>query len=506
MGSKNATAYFNGYNCYPTTASDVVTMQYKTDATQIINVSGNPNGVVAGNVGSIAMDRTNGNIYRKISGTGTTTWQALSTQDLHWPKFIVGDTANGANYATIAAAYAAASAGDVIAIQANQTLTEDLTVDKIIYITGLGSSGQNGYHRASSTLKGKFTINSRLIASNLTFETNGDVSFAMNAASSLVICDDCCFNSTNANTVLGYTSNSNFICRNCTGGFASTYTLGSLDTTVGQLYNCNFGGTGTLAATDTKTSFYARNCAFGMPFTTTNAGGLQFLECNFGTIFTPYTNQTWVTTSGTQGAVIHNCQIYSGTASCISVGAGTIVDVYGSQLNSSNTNVITGAGTINYSGLSFTGSSVKINTTTQVGGLLQGGVTQAPSAGFIGQQIRATVANPGNAIANATATNLTSISLTAGIWDVSLVMGFAGATTVTQTVANINTSSATLGTLGDNRVDLPGFSQSTANLILTIPSYRITLTSTTTVYAVGYMAYTAGTGTFYGRISATRVG
>ena len=52
-----------------------------------------------------------------------------SLTDLHTAKFIVGDTANGANYSTIAAAITAASSGDIIFIQGG-TYTENLAVSK----------------------------------------------------------------------------------------------------------------------------------------------------------------------------------------------------------------------------------------------------------------------------------------------------------------------------------------------------------------------------------------
>ena len=78
-GSKNNTHYSNGYNLYPVTAGDIVTMQLKTDGVQIINVDGPPNGSEAANPGSIACDRTNGNLWKKQSGTGNTGWEQIAS-------------------------------------------------------------------------------------------------------------------------------------------------------------------------------------------------------------------------------------------------------------------------------------------------------------------------------------------------------------------------------------------------------------------------------------------
>lgn len=77
-GSKNNTHYSAGYNLYPVTAADIVTLQLKSDATQTINVDGIPEGIYPANPGSIAQDRT-GAAYLKVSGTGSVGWQQIAT-------------------------------------------------------------------------------------------------------------------------------------------------------------------------------------------------------------------------------------------------------------------------------------------------------------------------------------------------------------------------------------------------------------------------------------------
>lgn len=131
----------------------------------------------------------------------------------------------------------------------------------------------------------------------------------------------------------------------------------------------------------------------------------------------------------------------------------------------------------------------------------------APPAGFIGEQIKSTIARA-SAISLTTTTpaNVTSINLTAGIWDISGIVMFGGVVTGTQTNASINTTSATLGTAGDNYVQSSLVSNATSDQALTIPSWRLTLSSTTTVYLVASSVFSVGTETAYGRISATRVG
>lgn len=138
----------------------------------------------------------------------------------------------------------------------------------------------------------------------------------------------------------------------------------------------------------------------------------------------------------------------------------------------------------------------------QYGGYL---TNTTPPAGCIGQQVRATVAAPGSSISNNTATNITSISLTAGIWDVSGIAMYAGVVTGTGCGVSISTASGSTGTRGDNYVLTPVVS-TTVDSAISIPAYRIELSATTTVYLVGMSSFTAGTQTVYGRISATRVG
>lgn len=116
----------------------------------------------------------------------------------------------------------------------------------------------------------------------------------------------------------------------------------------------------------------------------------------------------------------------------------------------------------------------------------------------------------GSAISLTTATNanVTSISLAAGKWEVSGIVQLGGSPTVSGAQqASISTTSATHGTLGDNSVQTVWLTTafSVGNLPITIPSYILTLGSTTTVYLVASGIFSAGSMTAYGRISAVRL-
>lgn len=196
----------------------------------------------------------------------------------------------------------------------------------------------------------------------------------------------------------------------------------------------------------------------------------------------------------------------SGTASAISVGVNTRLYIANAYITSDNTNVITGAGTITYSAITFAGASSTINTTSQTTcGTLVGSKNTAPSAGFLGEQLRA--AATGVACTNATPRNITSVSLTAGVWDVSINSYCIFTGNCTAYKIGISATSATfLAADGDSQNITGAVSAANAVFGCSVPSYRVTLTATTTYYLVAQANFSSGTGTADGRISATRVG
>lgn len=137
------------------------------------------------------------------------------------------------------------------------------------------------------------------------------------------------------------------------------------------------------------------------------------------------------------------------------------------------------------------------------------------AAGEIGELITATVAS-GAAVAltSPTAKNVTSVSLTAGDWDVSGAVSFtlAGATC---TLAQAGISAATnalptqAGGSGIGTDPLVGGSFLSTALTgvqnLAIPPVRVTLAATTTIYLVAQTTFSLGTSAAYGTIRARRI-
>lgn len=109
-------------------------------------------------------------------------------------------------------------------------------------------------------------------------------------------------------------------------------------------------------------------------------------------------------------------------------------------------------------------------------------------------------------LTTATAKNVTSISLTAGDWDVSGNVNFVATTaTVTAWSGGISTNTNALPTDGSEVPNGTVITLISENNGITLPRKRISIASTTTVYLVGKATFSAGTVTAYGGITARRV-
>lgn len=125
----------------------------------------------------------------------------------------------------------------------------------------------------------------------------------------------------------------------------------------------------------------------------------------------------------------------------------------------------------------------------------------------IGEYQSATIAS-GSAVSLTTATtvNITSVSLTAGEWDISGVVDFVLATaTVTQLQAGTSSTSATIGSQDTFQQSITGFTLLSGTTTVPPPLSRIVITVTTTLYLVATATFSAGTITGYGTIRARRV-
>ena len=142
------------------------------------------------------------------------------------------------------------------------------------------------------------------------------------------------------------------------------------------------------------------------------------------------------------------------------------------------------------------------------GQLLATNVNDDANSGNVGQYVESVI-DGGSAVSltSTTPKNVTSISLTAGDWDVEGLIAFLPAlgTTVTDVTAATSTTSATLPA-GEHRTSMQWASFSPGgDIAIPICTTRLSLSSTTTVYLVARAGFGASTLSAYGKIRARRV-
>ena len=133
------------------------------------------------------------------------------------------------------------------------------------------------------------------------------------------------------------------------------------------------------------------------------------------------------------------------------------------------------------------------------------------AAGKVGEYVSSSVL-VGSAVSLTTATplNVTSISLTAGDWDVEVNAAFTGgATTVVQSLlASISTTTASIDSTPGRFTNVSGGNVAVFNFDATVsavvPRARFSLTTTTTIYFVAQATFSVSTASVYGIISARR--
>jgi hypothetical protein len=179
---------------------------------------------------------------------------------------------------------------------------------------------------------------------------------------------------------------------------------------------------------------------------------------------------------------------------------------YVEQTNSATGNPITiaAAGDDTNIGLTINGKGT--------GGVnIEGTATNdSAGAGYVGELIESELLE-GSAVSltTATTTNVTSISLTAGDWDVwgNVALANPGTTTITAFLSTINTTSATLPTKpGKGAYAQVNVSYTAgANQVQLVGQRRISINSTTTVYLITNVSFATSTLTAFGYLGARRV-
>lgn len=214
------------------------------------------------------------------------------------------------------------------------------------------------------------------------------------------------------------------------------------------------------------------------------------------------------TYSATQAFAAITATTFNGNA--FTAGTGTLTLGAGKTATISNTLTFTGTD----------GSTVAVGAGGTIGPAGYAALGQIPgtatndnaSAGKIGEYISSTVAT-GSAVALTTniAANVTSISLTAGDWDVSSEVYFnsPATTSFTTVLGSISTTTATLNQTA-GFWDVKGFAafvpgNNSGWISCGVPFVRLSLAGTTTVFLVSFATFTVSTAAAWGTIQARRV-
>ena len=159
------------------------------------------------------------------------------------------------------------------------------------------------------------------------------------------------------------------------------------------------------------------------------------------------------------------------------------------------------------------GANANITSLTGLtGGIVGTATNDSAAVGYIGEFLSSVVLTASAVpITTITATNITSVSLTAGDWDVWGTMWTkpaAGTITTTAAVA-VSQTSATLPTtpaIGGSFQQIRGLATAATEVcILGTGTTRISLAATTTIYLVGFIEFTTSTMSAYGSLCARRV-
>lgn len=192
------------------------------------------------------------------------------------------------------------------------------------------------------------------------------------------------------------------------------------------------------------------------------------------------------------------------TSGTLLTTTGSLAGLTGTLLAATQ-DLITRLGTIT-SGVWNAGAVTASGLITPSSGILGVSTNSSATAGNVGEEIVATVVR-GSAISltTAVAANVTSISLTAGDWDLSGFVGYVTGTQINMTYGQVSPStvSATMATPSFT-INTNGVTQAADNFV-GIYTQRVSLAGTTTYYLVALAAFGSSTVTAYGQIRARRL-
>lgn len=290
--------------------------------------------------------------------------QQLSTNTFTTAKWIVSPTASDGTHTTIASALTSASSGDTIFIRPG-TFTENLSLKAGVNLAAYDCDALTPNVIISGTCT--LTTAGTVSISGICLQTNSAPLLAVTGSvASIVNLKNCFLNCTNNDGITFSSSSSSALIRitECSTDLTTTgiklFNHSSAGTlTIRKSVLSNNGGSSTASTVSAGTLILNHN-QVQFPIITSGTGGLG---CGWTDFDTSALNTTTLTLGGSGLIGINYSTISSGTASAVSIsGTASLIDC---GISSSNTNAITGAGTLVYNCLEFSGSSSTVNTSTQ---------------------------------------------------------------------------------------------------------------------------------------------
>lgn len=402
--------------------------------------------------------------------------------DYHVARYIVsaGGAADGANYTTIASAItAAAAAGGVqtVFIQPG-TYTENLTLSANVNLVAFVADKDTPTVSIVGKITASFSGSAAL--SGIRLVTNADNCLVQSGANACNLTLSECYISV-------LTAVTGIVCSNSNGSSKLQFFHCRGDLSNGSAIYFNYSGTGkfkffncvmenngasTAASVSSGTGFDIYWTFFTQDISITAGTSLFYYSTcgnvtitNAGQITNAfYTTFAILTLSNTSTAVANYCSFGGGSSSAITINAGTTCTLGNCRISSSNTNAITGAGSLTYGSLFFTGSSSNINVTTQT--LLYEGPSRKVGSSNSGATNSLTVINDSNTASSSA----------------NIVASVAGGTAADPTHQSV-ISGVTTWTWGADNSDSDAFVLAASATLGTSNRLRVTTDGILTTYA-----------------------
>ena len=290
---------------------------------------------------------------------------ALSTNNYGPAKFIVSANAYEGTHTTIAAALTSASSGDTIFIRPG-TYTENPTLKAGVNLVAYTADA----YTPNVTISGTCTLTTAgtVSISGIRLQTNSAFALAVTGSvASIVNLINCYINCSN-NTGISFTTSSSsasIFLNTCQGDLGTTGIALFTHSSAGTLriyegYFTNSGGSST-ASTQSGGSLIIERSNLANPVTT--SGTTTAFSITDSSIDTSAQNVTSLTYGGSAVGTSRNVQLSSGTASAGSIGGS--LNYSSGRIVSTNTNSITGAGTLTAGNLIYSNQPPAVNVTTQ---------------------------------------------------------------------------------------------------------------------------------------------